>query len=447
VSLWEGRIPGEPDETMWRFTVDTSDRRLLTVDVEGSIAHVKMLRDAGLVTVDEGDELLDGLARVLQEAESGGFSFESGDEDVHTAVERRLRELIGPGAGRLHTGRSRNDQIALDIRLYLLRSSEQRRGQVSSLIGVLVDLAELHVETIVPVYTHLQQAQAVPLAQHLLAYAWMLKRDADRFGDVMSRLDESPLGAGAGGGSGLGLNPGSVAKTLGMPRVFRNTIDAVGTRDLVAEYIFCAAQTMVDLSRLAEEIVLWATTEFGWVSFSDGVTTGSSALPQKKNPDVAELVRGRSARVIGDMAAILTLQKALPLAYNRDLQEDKRIVFDADDVLDGSLGALAGMLRSAEFHPPDPSPWVTALDLAEVLVRRGVPFREAHTAVGGLVARLMAEGRDFSTVAAGELEEAHIRLVPEDLALLDPVSSASRRNLGIGGQVEDLRAFVDRLRR
>jgi len=447
VSLWEGRIPGEPDETMWRFTVDTSDRRLLTVDVEGSIAHVKMLRDAGLVTVDEGDELLDGLARVLQEAESGGFSFESGDEDVHTAVERRLRELIGPGAGRLHTGRSRNDQIALDIRLYLLRSSEQRRGQVSSLIGVLVDLAELHVETIVPVYTHLQQAQAVPLAQHLLAYAWMLKRDADRFGDVMSRLDESPLGAGAGGGSGLGLNPGSVAKTLGMPRVFRNTIDAVGTRDLVAEYIFCAAQTMVDLSRLAEEIVLWATTEFGWVSFSDGVTTGSSALPQKKNPDVAELVRGRSARVIGDMAAILTLQKALPLAYNRDLQEDKRIVFDADDVLDGSLGALAGMLRSVEFHPPDPSPWVTALDLAEVLVRRGVPFREAHTAVGGLVARLMAEGRDFSTVAAGELEEAHIRLVPEDLALLDPVSSASRRNLGIGGQVEDLRAFVDRLRR
>jgi argininosuccinate lyase len=432
---------------MWRFTVDTSDRRLLTVDVEGSIAHVKMLRDAGLVTVDEGDELLDGLARVLQEAESGGFSFESGDEDVHTAVERRLRELIGPGAGRLHTGRSRNDQIALDIRLYLLRSSEQRRGQVSSLIGVLVDLAELHVETIVPVYTHLQQAQAVPLAQHLLAYAWMLKRDADRFGDVMSRLDESPLGAGAGGGSGLGLNPGSVAKTLGMPRVFRNTIDAVGTRDLVAEYIFCAAQTMVDLSRLAEEIVLWATTEFSWVSFSDGATTGSSALPQKKNPDVAELVRGRSARVIGDMAAILTLQKALPLAYNRDLQEDKRIVFDADDVLDGSLGALAGMLRSAEFHPPDPSPWVTALDLAEVLVRRGVPFREAHTAVGGLVARLMAEGRDFSTVAAGELEEAHIRLVPEDLALLDPVSSASRRNLGIGGQVEDLRAFVDRLRR
>jgi len=447
VSLWEGRLPGEPDETMWRFTVDTSDRRLLIVDVEGSIAHVKMLRDVGLITVDEGDELLEGLESVLHEAETDGFSFESGDEDVHTAVERRLRELIGPGAGRLHTGRSRNDQIALDIRLYLLRSSEQRRGQVSSLISVLVDLAERHVETIVPVYTHLQQAQAVPLAQHLLAYAWMLKRDADRFGDVRSRLDESPLGAGAGGGSGLALDPGSVAKTLGMSRVFDNTIDAVGTRDLVAEYVFCVAQTMVDLSRLAEEMVLWATAEFGWVAFSDGVTTGSSALPQKKNPDVAELVRGRSARVIGDMAAILTLQKALPLAYNRDLQEDKRIVFDADDVLGGSLGALASMLRSADFHPPDPSPWVTALDLAEVLVERGVPFREAHTAVGGLVARLSAEGRDFSTVTAGELEEAHIRLVPEDLALLDPASSAARRNLGIRGQVEDLRAFVDRLRR
>jgi len=447
VSLWEGRIPGEPDETMWRFTVDTSDRRLLTVDVEGSIAHVKMLRGAGLITSDEGDEILDGLARVLLEAEGDDFSFESGDEDVHTAVERRLGELIGPVAGRLHTGRSRNDQIALDIRLYLLRSAEHRKSQVSSLIGVLVDLAERHVETIVPMYTHLQQAQAVPLAQHLLAYAWMLTRDADRFGDATSRLNESPLGAGAGGGSGLALDPGSVAKTLGMLRVFHNTIDAVGTRDLVAEYVFCVAQTMVDLSRLAEEIVLWTTKEFGWVAFSDDFTTGSSALPHKKNPDVAELVRGRSARVIGDMAAILTLQKALPLAYNRDLQEDKRIVFDADDALGGSLEALAGMLRSAEFHPPDPSPWVTALDLAEVLVERRVPFREAHAAIGGLVARLVAEGRDFSTVTAGELEEAHIRLVPEDLGLLDPVSSAGRRNLGIQRQVEDLRAFVDRLRR
>ena len=446
MSLWKGRIPGEPDETMWRFTVDVSDRRLLTVDLEGSIAHVKMLHEAGLVPADEYDQILDGLARVLNEAETDDFRFESGDEDVHTAVERRLFELIGPPAGRLRTGRSRNDQIALDIRLYLLRSSVRRRDQLSSLIGVLVDLAEQHVETIVPMYTHLQQAQAVPLAQHLLAYAWMLARDADRIGDVAARLDESPLGAGAGGGSGFNLDPDSVAKTLGMQRVFRNTIDAVGTRDMVAEYVFCAAQTMVDLSRLAEEMVLWNTEEFGWVAFSDAYTTGSSALPQKKNPDVAELVRGRSARVIGDVAAILTLQKALPLAYNRDLQEDKRIVFDADDVLDGSLSALVGMLRSAEFHPPDPSPWVTALDLAEVLAERGVPFREAHAAVGGLVAKLIAEGQDFSAVTAGDLEEAHIRLVPEDLALLDPASSAGRRHLGILRQVEDLRVVVDRLR-
>ena len=446
MSLWKGRIPGEPDETMWQFTVDTSDRRLLTVDVEGSIAHVKMLREAGLLTADECDEILEGLARVLNEAEAGDFTFESGDEDVHTAVERRLFELIGPPAGRLHTGRSRNDQIALDIRLYLLHSSVLRRGQLSSLIGVLVDHAERHVETIVPMYTHLQQAQAVPLAQHLLAYAWMLARDADRMEDVAARLDESPLGAGAGGGSGFALDPDAVAKNLGMQRVFRNTIDAVGTRDMVAEYVFCVAQTMVDLSRLAEEIVLWNTEEFGWVAFSDAYTTGSSALPQKKNPDVAELVRGRSARVIGDVAAILTLQKALPLAYNRDLQEDKRIVFDADDVLDGSLNALAGMLRSVEFHPPVPSPWVTALDLAEVLVERGVPFREAHAAVGGLVAKLIAKGRDFSTVTAGDLEEAHIRLVPEDLALLDPASSAGRRDFGILRQVDDLRVVVDRLR-
>jgi len=447
VSLWEGRISGEPDETMWHFTVDTSDRRLLTVDIEGSIAHVKMLRGAGLVTVDEGDELLGGLERVMREAEEGGFRFEPGDEDVHSAVERRLGEVIGPVAGKLHTGRSRNDQIALDVRLALLGFAVLRRAQLSTLIGVLVDLAERHTETIVPMYTHLQQAQAVPLAQHLLAYAWMLKRDVDRFATVGSRLDESPLGAGAGGGSGLALDPMAVAESLGVSRVYRNTIDAVGTRDLVSEYVFCVTQTMVDLSRLAEEMILWSTSEFGWVTFSDRFTTGSSALPQKKNPDVAELVRGRSARAIGDMTAILTLQKALPLAYNRDLQEDKRIVFDADDVLDGSLQALAGMLGSAEFHPPEPSLWVTALDVAEVLVERGVPFREAHAAVGRLVAALVADGRDFSSVTAGELEGVHVQLIPEDLTLFDAVTSARRRNLDIGGQIEELRRLLGRLER
>jgi argininosuccinate lyase len=439
VSLWEGRLSAEPDDTMWRFTVDRADRRLLAVDIEGSLAHVKMLGEAGLLTVEETETIVSGLETILEEAESNAFRFSPGDEDVHTAVERRLGEIVGPVAGKLHTGRSRNDQIALDLRLYLLRNSKRRVAQVEMMIGVLVDLAERHTDTIVPMFTHLQQAQAVPLAQHLLAYAWMLDRDAGRFADVMRRLEESPLGAGAGGGSSLPLEPGLVAETLGMRTVFSNSMDAVGARDAVAEYVFCAAQTMVDLSRLAEEMVLWATSEFGWVTFPDAYTTGSSALPQKKNPDVAELVRGRSARAIGDVASMLTLQKGLPLAYNRDLQEDKRVVFDADDVLEGALEALPGMLASADFHPPGPSVWVVALDLAEVLVERGVPFREAHAAIGRFVAGLVEEGRDFSTVTPGELETAHVQLIPEDLGLLDPIGSAKRRTLDIDGQVARLR--------
>lgn len=443
MSLWEGRLPGEPDATMWDFTVDTSDRRLLIVDIEGSVAHVHMLRAAGLITAEDGEEILSGLGHILKEAKAGEFVFAPGDEDVHTAVERRLGELVGSVAGKLHTGRSRNDQVALDIRLALLRSAQHRRKQLSTLIRRLTRLATLHTSTIVPMYTHLQQAQAVPLAQHFLAYAWMLTRDRGRFGDVSSRLDESPLGAGAGGGSGLPLEPAVVAERLGLHGTFHNTIDAVGTRDLVSEYIFCVAQTMVDLSRLAEELVLWSTSEFAWVTFSDRFTTGSSALPQKKNPDVAELVRGRSARVIGDMAAILSLQKALPLAYNRDLQEDKRIVFDADDAVAGALEVLAAMLETAEFHPPEPSLWVTALELSEVLVERGVPFREAHAAVGKLVAKLIAEGRDLSSLSAGELEETHVRLIPEDLTLLDPKASAEKRSLDIDGQIDDIRALLD----
>jgi len=440
VSLWKGRLPADPDETMWRFTVDTADRRLLDVDVEGSLAHVRMLHRAGMLTTQEEGALVEGLEQILDAADE--FEFEPEDEDVHTAVERRLSELVGPVAGKLHTGRSRNDQIALDVRLYLLRAAGRRIGQIETLIGTLTDLAERHVDTVVPMYTHLQQAQAVPLAQHLLAYAWMLARDHSRFAAVSSRLSESPLGAGPGGGSGLPLEPAVVAETLGMASVAANTIDAVGSRDLVAEYVFCVTQTMVDMSRLAEEMVLWASSEFGWVTFGDEYTTGSSALPQKKNPDVAELVRGRSARAIGDLGAILALQKGLPLAYNRDLQEDKRIVFDADDNLEGVLGALAGMLRSAEFHPPAPSAWVTALDLAEALVERGVPFREAHAAIGGLVAHLVGEGRDFSTVTAGELEGAHVQLIPEDLALIDPVASMKRRSFDIDGQIAGLRGLA-----
>ena len=442
MTLWGGRFEEPPDEKMWRFTTDEADRRLLGVDVKGSLAHVKMLGRVGILSQAEADQLVEGLNRVYQEFEEGAFAFVTTDEDVHTAVERRLHELVGPVAGKLHTGRSRNDQVALDIRLYLKEDGAERIWQIRSLIGALVETAERVEGTVVPVYTHLQQAQAIPLALHVLAYAWMLRRDADRFAEVLTRLDVSPLGAGAAGGGSLPLDHHAVAKSLGMAAVFENSIDAVAARDVVAEYTFCAAQSMVSLSRMAEDLVLWATSEFGWVTFSDGYTTGSSALPQKKNPDIAELVRGRSARVIGDVAALLTLQKGLPLAYNRDLQEDKAAVFHADDTLAGALDALAGMLSTAEFHPPEPSSWVAALDFAETLVGRGVPFREAHRTVGQMVAMLAAQGRSLTDLTVGELTSAHELFHSDDLELADPETSVERRQTRVAEQITALRAWL-----
>ncbi len=449
MTLWGGRFSSGPDETLWRFTTDPSDRRLLVDDVTGSLAHVAMLGEVGLLSDEAVGRIEEGIERILEEAHAGRFEFRDTDEDVHTAVERRLGELIGDDAGRLHTGRSRNDQIALDLRLYLRRAVDHRVEQIQHLVRVLVDRADAAGDTVVASYTHLQQAQAIPFAHHLLAYAWMLLRDADRFAEARERIDVSPLGAGASAGSALPLDPALVAARLGFHASFGNSLDAVSSRDFASEYVFCGVQTMTHLSRLSEELVLWSTAEFGWAEYADAYTTGSSALPHKKNPDIAELARGKTATVIGDLTGLLALQKGLPLSYNRDLQEDKRAVFHTDDVLTTALSALTGMIETAHFDPPSPSSWVVALDLAEALVARGVPFREAHRAVGELVARLKAEGRDFTTVTAGELEGTHPRLIPEDLDLLDPKGSVAARRSPRGGsftsvaeQIEELRGML-----
>ncbi|HEX9762265.1 MAG TPA: argininosuccinate lyase, partial [Acidimicrobiia bacterium] len=269
----------------WDFTVDHTDRRLLVVDIEGSIAHAEMLGATGIVSGAEAADIVSGLKELLKEARSGSFVFEDTDEDVHTAVERRLTELAGEIAGKLHTGRSRNDQVATDLRLYLRGSGEKRADQLRETIGALIDLAEAHVATVIPSYTHLQQAQATSLGNHLLAHAWALARDRGRLSDCLARLNQSPLGAGAGAGSSLPLDRDGVAAALGFNGPMPNTLDAVAARDFVAEYVFVCAQAMADLSRLAEEIVLWSTREFGWVGLSDQVSTGSSALPHKRNPD------------------------------------------------------------------------------------------------------------------------------------------------------------------
>ena len=443
MTLWSGRFSASP------LTVDDSDRRLLGDDIAGSLAHVAMLGAAGILTATEVEELTTGLEEIEVEASAGDFAFRDGDEDVHTAVERRLGELVGPVAGKLHTGRSRNDQVALDLRLYLRRRGPLQASQLKQLGAALVAQAEQAGDTLVASYTHMQQAQAVPLAHHLLAYAWMLLRDVERLEESMTRIDVSPLGAAAGGGSSLPLDPADSAQRLGFASVFRNSMDAVSSRDFVAEYVFACSQAMVHLSRLAEEIVLWSTSEFGWVTFSDDFMTGSSAMPHKRNPDAAELVRGKTAAVIGDLTTLLSLQKGLPLTYNRDLQEDKRAVFHADDTLELAAAALTGMIAAATFHPPRPVADVGALDLAEVLVGRGVPFREAHETVGRLVARLAVQGRTLADAGDEDLSAASPLFEPGDIARADPAASV-RHRISPGGasppsvqrQLEELRQLL-----
>lgn len=447
MTMWGGRFEGQPSPGMMEYTADRNDRRLLVYDIQGSIAHAQMLGSTGIVDADHAEALVGGLRTLLDEATEGEFPFLDADEDVHTAVERRLGEVIGEVAGSLHTGRSRNDQVALDLRLYLKEVAKARVGQLHHLAGTLAEIGERHAETVVPSYTHLQQAQPTTLGHQLLAFAWPALRSAARFTEALARIDHSPLGASASAGSSLPIDPEDVAQRLGMAGIMANSIDAVGSRDFVSEYVFCCTQAMVDLSRLAETLTLWASDEFGWLRLSDVVSTGSSALPHKRNPDIAELVRGRAAGLIGDTTAILALQKGLSSSYHRDLQEDKRLVFHADDTLAASLEAMRAFLLGVEFHPPRPEPSTGALDLAEALVGRGVPFRHAHEAVGQLVSRLEARGGDLGDSTVEDLSEIHPLFDGSDLELLDPDRSVRARQVPGAGSPQSVQHQVAVIRR
>ena len=446
-ALWHGRFEGGPAAELMAFTESLSfDKRLWPDDIAGSVAHVHGLAHVGILTEIERDSVLAALDRVAREMDDGSFQFLAGDEDIHTAVERRVTELAGPAGAKLHTGRSRNDQSATDVRLWMKRELLAVAARIVDLQAVLFQRAIDAGSVYLPGYTHLQRAQPVLLAHHLLAHGWALARDVDRLLDALERIDVSPLGAGALAGSSLPLDPDYTARRLGFAGRFENSLDAVGSRDHVAEALFALTLVGINLSRMGEEFVLWTSEEFGFATLDDGYATGSSMLPQKKNPDIAELARGKAGRLIGDLTGFLATMKGLPLAYNRDYQEDKEPLFDAVDQISLALSAIRGMVATATWVPERmqsaaDSETGSATDLAEWLVQRGTPFRDAHAIVGLLVRRHLAgEGTLRSLVAADPA------LGADAAALVAPGVAVQRRTTAGGAGPAAVAVQLERFR-
>ncbi len=448
MTLWQGRFAEEMAEVVSEFTVSAGfDRVFAAEDLEGSRAHVRGLGRSGILSEQEVEILLAALDRVGEEVSGDRFVFAPEDEDVHTAIERRVTELAGDVGAKLHTGRSRNDQVATDLRLWCRRRLTGLATDVIALQEVLLGRATDAGDAYLPGYTHMQRAQPVLLAHHLLAHAWALARDVDRLIATVERMDVSPLGAGALAGSSLPLDPDFVAEALGFHARFENSLDAVSDRDFAAEALFDIALLGVHLSRMGEEIVLWSTEEFGFCTLADAYATGSSMLPQKKNPDVAELARGKAGRLIGHLTGLLVTLKGLPLSYNRDLQEDKEPLIDAFQQASVALRALAGLFATVEFHQDrmqaaaDGS-LAAAVDLAEYLVEQGVPFRKAHALVGGLVRDSIERH-----VPLAELVQAHPDLGDAGAKLLEPGVAVSRRTTPGGAGSEAVAEQVERFTR
>jgi len=409
------------------------DTRLWPCDIRGSIAHVNMLGACGIISTSEAQTIAEGLHSLADDLETGRAELPPGAEDVHMGVETLLTERLGPVAGKLHTARSRNDQVATDLRLYARDAVQEVRRQIRTVQETLIIQAEAHQETLLPGMTHLQHAQPVRLAHHLLAYFWMLARDDGRLSDSLRRMDKLPLGAGALAGTTFPIDRQMVARALGFASVTENSLDSVSDRDFALEIIANLAIIMVHLSRLCEELILWSTPEFGWAQMGDNVTTGSSIMPQKKNPDVAELIRGKTGRVCGDLQALLMVMKGLPLAYNKDMQEDKQPLFDALDTATISLAVLGTLLQNTEFNALRMAgslrgDFSTATDLADYLVRQGLPFRQAHEVVGKLVGLCTRSGRVLEDLGREDLTAASPLFAGADASdLVSPKGSADAR--------------------
>lgn len=430
---WGGRFAEGPKEAVARYTdSQTYDRALYAQDIRASRAHARMLGRQGVITPEEAQILADGLDRVRAEIESGGFVWKPELEDVHMNIEARLTELTGDVGKKLHTGRSRNDQVGLSFRLFVADRLDIWRQRAVALCAVLVKRAAEHQGDILPGCTHLQPAQPVSLAQHLLAYAWMFRRDALRLTDTLKRVRVSPLGAAALAGTTYPLDPQSVADEVGFAEIYGNSMDAVSDRDFVLEALFDGSAVMMHLSRLCEEIILWANPAFGFVKLPDGYATGSSIMPQKKNPDVAELMRGKTGRVYGALTGLLTVMKGLPLAYNRDMQEDKEGFLDADRTVESSLRLMAGMLEELTFRTDRmreacKAGFLNATELADYLVGKGLPFREAHHVTGQAVAAAEREGKGLEDLTLPELQSLEPRIGSDVYAVLDYAAAVRRR--------------------
>ena len=436
--LWGGRFEGTVEDWVEQFGASISfDHQLAKFDLMGSLAHVQMLGQTGILSLEEAEQIQDGLQALLRDLEAGELHFDIANEDIHMNMEVLLTEKIGPLAGKLHTARSRNDQVATDMHLYLKEQLGHVLDKLANLNSVLLDLAEKHVETIMPGYTHLQHAQPISFAHHLMAYYNMFQRDSERFVFNMKHTDLSPLGAAALAGTTFPINRQLSSDLLGFQQPYTNSLDAVSDRDFILEFLSNASILMMHMSRFCEEIINWCSFEYQYISLSDSFSTGSSIMPQKKNPDMAELIRGKTGRVYGHLLGLLTVMKSLPLAYNKDLQEDKEGMFDTVETILNSLDVLAGMLSSmqvnqAKMQQSTENDFSNATELADYLAEKGLPFREAHEIVGKLVLDSIKHGKNIQDWDLEELQVYH-PLIEEDIYIyLRPETAVQRRN-SLGG--------------
>lgn len=452
---WAGRFVGETSGSVEKYTESVSfDSRLWRYDIEGSVAHARMLAKQGIIAKKEADLIVRGLREIYSEIETGRFVFREELEDVHMNIESALIKKTGDAGRKLHTARSRNDQVALDIRLFLRHETGETIKLLLNLEKIITETAERNIDVIMPGYTHTQRAQPTLLSHHLMAYAQMFDRDRQRFSDSLKRTNVLPLGACAMAGTSLPIDRGYVAELLGFDSVTENSIDTVSDRDAVLEYLSCSAIMMAHISRLAEELVLWSSGEFSFIEISDAYTTGSSIMPQKKNPDVAELMRGKTGRVYGNLVSLLTVMKGLPLSYNRDMQEDKEPLFDTVDTVKATLGILAEMFGEIKFMKDNMAGsagegFSTATDVAEYLVRRGVPFRKAHEITGGLVRYAIDNGKTLKELTMKEYASYSPDIRDDVYHWIDEKRSVSAKD-SYGGTAparvrEQIKAFRKRL--